>query len=90
LKGLSLFFFISLADPSFFSCTLAFLPPAELKKFPSLFCIPSYPDIAGQIWSRKCVNSKISISGEIVENRIFFLATLILQFLDLWDLRYGP
>jgi hypothetical protein len=54
------------------------------------FVLFSYPDIAGQIWGRKRVNSKISISGEIVENKIFFPMKLILQFLDLWDLRYGP
>ena len=83
---------MSLHHPSwslFFSFIFwPFYPQMERRKFPSMFCIPSYPDIAGQIWSRKHVNSKISISGEILENWIFFPTTLILITRDsLWSAR---
>jgi len=71
----------------FFFYIVAFLPPLEWRQFPFLIWIPSYLDIAGQIWGRKRANSKLSISGQIVENWIFFPTTPILQFLDLWDLR---
>ena len=62
----------------FFFYIVAFLPPLEWRQFPFLIWIPSYPDIIGQIWGKKRANSKISISGEIVENQIFFPMILIL------------
>jgi hypothetical protein len=53
------------------------------SQFPSLSRILSFPDIVGQIWSKKRANEDFSISRTIVENQILFLMKLILQFMDL-------
>jgi hypothetical protein len=76
----------SLLYPSFFT------PRWKEENFLLCFVFLSYPGIVGQIWGRQRANSNNSISGEIVENQIFFQQNRSCNFWtsETWDMGHNP
>jgi hypothetical protein len=82
---------ISTAEPLFFSfISWPFYPQMKRRKFPSLFRIPFLSRYCGPDLRQATCEFKYLYFWRNCRKSNLFPTIPILQFLDLWDLRYGP